>query len=372
MYSSGLTSWRRIPALQHIPAFSEKYIMIIISEIMHLIVIQMILIANPAKPFKVTPKQTLKRADILKEYSHEISEAYRAFELSSSSMDIISPPSSWNESNCVGFVHSAVTRIIGHDLHDNDDFFQNGMNRYEYSLILASVVLTSLTHNSLGVVYLRSTIARALQRSGIKVTFEASFVYDYPTAASLGKLISETVTGNRTITETPDRRARQLASLLERYTAHFPQHFGTLPMPEKETVLVTGTTGSLGINVLKTLVSLESVQRVYAFNRKGPTGSNPRDRHTSAARLQGIDDSLLDSPKIVYLEGHISLANIGLPENVVQELRRDLTSVLHLGEHCHPVFLFTGLAYIISSVESRLQYVREVVHSPVARCAQSH
>lgn len=68
--------------------------MIIISEIMHLIVIQMILIANPAKPFKVTPKQTLKRADILKEYSHEISEAYRAFELSSSSMDIISPPSS--------------------------------------------------------------------------------------------------------------------------------------------------------------------------------------------------------------------------------------------------------------------------------------
>lgn len=344
MYSSGLTSWRRIPALQHIPVFSEKYVMIIISEIVHLIVIQMILIANPAKPFKVTPKQTLKRAEILKEYSHEISEAYRAFELSSSSMDIISPPSSWNESNCVGFVHSAVTRIIGHDLHDNDDFFQNGMNRYEYSIILVNVVLTSLTHNSLGVVYLRSTIARALQRSGIKVTFEASFVYDYPTAASLGKLISETVTGNRTNTETPDRRARQLESLLERYTAHFPQHFGTLPMPEKETVLVTGTTGSLGVNVLRTLVSLESVQRVYAFNRKGPTGSSPRDRHTSATRLQGIDDSLLDSPKIVYLEGDISLANIGLPESMIQELRRDLTSVLHLGEHCHPVFIFTSLA----------------------------
>lgn len=30
MYSSGLTSWRRTPALQHIPAFSEKYVMIII------------------------------------------------------------------------------------------------------------------------------------------------------------------------------------------------------------------------------------------------------------------------------------------------------------------------------------------------------
>lgn len=304
----------------------------------------MILIVNPAKPFKVTPKQTLKRADILKEYSYEISEAYRAFELSSSSMDIISPPSSWNETDCIGFVHSAVSHIIGHDLYDNDDFFQNGMNRYGCSLILVNVALTLFTHNSLGVVYLRSTIARALQRSGIKITFEASFVYDYPTAASLGKFISETVSGNRTFAETPDRRARQLASLLERYTAHFPQHFGTLPMPEKETVLVTGTTGSLGINVLKTLVSLESVQRVYAFNRKGPSGLNPRDRHTSATRRQGIDDSLLDSPKIVYLEGDVSFVNVGLPESVIQELKRDLTSILHLGEHCHPVFIFTDVA----------------------------
>lgn len=90
----------------------------------------MIIIATPAKPFKVTPKQTLRRSDILKDYSDEIEQAYRSFELSSSSMDIITPPNSWDEAGSVDFIKATIFRILGHDLEDDDDFFQNGLNRY--------------------------------------------------------------------------------------------------------------------------------------------------------------------------------------------------------------------------------------------------
>lgn len=90
---------------------------------------QMILIADPAKPFKFTPKQTLRRSEILRDYADEIAEAYRAFDSSTSSLDSISPPSSWEGEVCVGFIRAAVTRILGHDLEDDDDFFQNGLNR---------------------------------------------------------------------------------------------------------------------------------------------------------------------------------------------------------------------------------------------------
>lgn len=90
----------------------------------------MIVIADPAKPFKVTPKQSLRRSDILQDYSDEIAKAYQAFELPVSSKDIISPPNSWSEADSVAFVHAAVTHILGLDLQDDDDFFQKGVNRY--------------------------------------------------------------------------------------------------------------------------------------------------------------------------------------------------------------------------------------------------
>lgn len=186
---------------------------------------------------------------------------------------------------------------------------------------------------SLGAVYLRSTIAHAFQQTGIGASFETNSIYDFPTTISLAKLISQLASGNVASSDTSEDRARQLLSLVEQYTANFPCHVGTLPAPEKETVLVTGTTGSLGINVLKTLVSLDSVGRVYAFNRKGSSGATPRDRHLSASKLQGIDEALVDSPNIVYLEGDITLVNMGLADDVICDLRSTLTSVLHLGEY---------------------------------------
>lgn len=94
----------------------------------------MIVLAKPSKPFKVTPKQTLQRSEVLKDYADEIAEAYRTFDSSPSSVDSISPPSSWKEGDCVRFISDAVTRILGHALEGNDDFFQNGLNRYEHLL----------------------------------------------------------------------------------------------------------------------------------------------------------------------------------------------------------------------------------------------
>lgn len=182
--------------------------------------------------------------------------------------------------------------------------------------------------------YLWSTIAHALHKTGVNMLLETSSVYDFPTAASLGKFISDSVTGNTADPESSDNRAKHLLALVERYTTCFPEHVGSFPDLEKETVLVTGTTGSLGINVLKTLVSLDSVEKVYAFNRKDSLGGKPVERHLSSTQLQGIDDAWLVSPKIVYLEGDITLINLGLPGDVIQELRSTLTSLLHLGECC--------------------------------------
>ena len=88
----------------------------------------MIIIAKPEKPFKTTPKQTLRRSEILQDYASEIAEAYRSLEMSPPS-DMITPPTSWSEADCVGFIQAVVTKILGRDLFDDDDFFQNGLDR---------------------------------------------------------------------------------------------------------------------------------------------------------------------------------------------------------------------------------------------------
>lgn len=202
------------------------------------------------------------------------------------------------------------------------------MSRIERSL---GALMTRNT--SLEAMYLRRTVARAIHRTNVNVSFETSSIYNFPTVASLGKSVSELVNGNIAAPKNIKERARQLSTLVQRYTAQFPNHVGTLPLPGKEVVLVTGTTGSLGINVLNNLISLDAVQKVYVFNRNSHSGGHSRDRHIQATRLQGLDESLMDSPKIVFFEGDITLVNMGLPEDVIRELRSTLTSILHLGEH---------------------------------------
>ncbi|KAJ6479301.1 hypothetical protein C8R47DRAFT_1178494 [Mycena vitilis] len=105
-------------------------------------------------------------------------------------------------------------------------------------------------------------------------------------------------------------------------------------VPEKTTsvasgmvVLLTGSTGGLGSHMLEILLRLPSVQRVYAFNRKGRTSSSERqlDAFTDRALVVG----LLSSPKLVYLEGDTSSAELALPSEISSTLRDTLTCIIH-------------------------------------------
>ena len=186
---------------------------------------------------------------------------------------------------------------------------------------------------SLHVLYIRNVLHRIVKRSNPNISIEAASIYEHPTARSLGTLISTAVAGNLSTfsTDSTDRRAEELIRLVDLFTTEFRVHKGTLPQPGKETVLVTGTTGSLGIHVMKTLISLDSVQRIYCLNRR-TTGKNARDRHITAANLQGIDVSIVDSTKVIYLEVEMGATNMGLSDAVIEAMRGCVTSVIHLGK----------------------------------------
>jgi thioester reductase-like protein/2-polyprenyl-3-methyl-5-hydroxy-6-metoxy-1,4-benzoquinol methylase len=131
-------------------------------------------------------------------------------------------------------------------------------------------------------------------------------------------------------TETKNDQVEHMESLVTKYSTGFPQHQPSVSTaPETETILLTGSTGSMGCFMLADLVALPSVSRIYALNRKDTHGHSLKERQVISLRDRGLDASLVDSPKVVLLEGDISKSNLGLDSAVYNEIRDSVTCVLH-------------------------------------------
>ena len=117
--------------------------------------------------------------------------------------------------------------------------------------------------------------------------------------------------------------------MMAQYSKEFTPHTGTDPLPLHDVVLVTGTTGTIGSNVLAQLVTDPKVGKVYALNRESSTSSDARQR--IALRNRGLDPSVVDSPKVVLLEGTVSQPKLGLADELYEGLRTSVTHVIHIG-----------------------------------------
>ncbi len=158
-------------------------------------------------------------------------------------------------------------------------------------------------------------------------------VYEHPTISSLGQFISGLAAGNVGANGIPTSSVTQdMEKMVEELTRDFSKHKQTKEAPEEEVVLVTGTTGSLGTYILEKLISTPSIQRIYALNRSGKDAKTTlRERQSQAFKTHGVDGALIDSPKLVLLEGDISLPDLGLSAEQMEEIAGSATSIIHNG-----------------------------------------
>lgn len=87
----------------------------------------MILIANPSKPFSYTPKGTVRRAPVIKDYEEEIDALYDAVD--NSAQSATEPPVHWDDKSANLFTRAVVEKLITVPLKDEDDIFQHGCDR---------------------------------------------------------------------------------------------------------------------------------------------------------------------------------------------------------------------------------------------------
>ncbi|KAJ3532133.1 hypothetical protein NM688_g7469 [Phlebia brevispora] len=303
---------------------------------------EMITVSAPEKPFTYTAKNTPRRHAIIREYEPEIEALYAAVD-ESTQADLVPPPS-WNAASAKAFVRAVVTRVLDHDLADTDDLFHSGCDRH-----VATWIRNSLLHA------LRDTTTINTR------TIPNNFVYRYPTVAKLANFVSGLASSDYGDEEDfgDDEAVEAMHRMVEKYSRNFPTHEAKAAVPQKDVVLLTGTTGGLGASILADLITSPEVGRVYAMNRKGAEPILPRQR--AVLKDRGLDaDAILDSTKVVLLETSLG-DHLGLPLDVIEELRSSLTHIIH---NAWPVNFNLSLDTFEPSVRAVRQLVDLALSSP--------
>ena len=163
-----------------------------------------------------------------------------------------------------------------------------------------------------------------------------NFVYLNPTIERLGRYVARIGNQGDESDMTLDGTAATIAEmngLVARYTKYFAQHRPTdqLTVTLAEVVLLTGSTGGLGSYILEALVLNPSISRIYALNRQDKLNRSSRERQRATFEDRGVDITILESQKVVFLDGDSSLDMLGLSLDVYEELRTDVTCIIHCG-----------------------------------------
>ncbi|OSC98631.1 acetyl-CoA synthetase-like protein [Trametes coccinea BRFM310] len=266
---------------------------------------EMILVADPAKPFHYNVKGLLRRKFILEDYKEEIDALYN--EVENSATSDVDSPTVWDAQTTLDFVRKVVHDTLGHAISDNEDIFRSG-------------------GDSLQATRIRNVIHRALRQSEQTKAAQLppNIVFDAPSIAALSHAVIRTIKNAGADSRSPD----DLWKFVEKYSVNFPARPAVLvDRPHgKDVVLITGTTGGFGCDALEHLLRDEKVKRVYAFNRKG---SDALKRQRAQFRARGLDETLLDTPKFKMVEAVLHEPGFGVEPALLEEIQHSVSHILH-------------------------------------------
>ena len=115
-------------APQHSRLFKEVRTFISLPAIQLIeVIVQMIIVASPSKPFVYTAKMTARRQAILKDYDEEINALYDAMEQTSQAD--VPLPVEWTPSQSLDYVRHIVHKVMTQEVADGVDLFQHGCDR---------------------------------------------------------------------------------------------------------------------------------------------------------------------------------------------------------------------------------------------------
>ena len=247
---------------------------------------------KPEKPMLVTDKGTVKRSATLKAYQEEIDQLYLDAEALSTSLPMLPLDVKDIGALIKSLQMMLATAIRLDELEPDQDIFASGAD----SLQVMNIVRQ-----------LRSSLRNYSDEFPINL-ISAKIVYSHPTAAQLADAIQRlTVQGEHIYQNLDDLRVKKMKDMLAKYTEGLPKDVGKGAKNDDEvTIVLTGSTGSLGSYLIDVLLASRKVSRIICLNR----GEHSEEKQTSANSSRGLNtkwDGLVD-----FLRTDLSKYRLGL------------------------------------------------------------
>jgi carbohydrate kinase (thermoresistant glucokinase family) len=244
--------------------------------------------------FPRTDKGSIIRQAFYKQFAPEIESAYDLAATAQGDLKAFEMP------ELESFIRTAVTKSLpqAEDIDRSADFFSLGLDSLQSILI-------------------RTDLLKTVDVGGNKLG--QNVVFEYPSIAAL----SAHLYGLRTGTVEEQTSVKQtMQNLLSKYSGFKPTR--------KQTVVLTGTTGSLGAHVLSQLVARADIEMVHCLVRaKNEMDAARRVTQSLLQRKIYHTLSLEARAKINALPSDFSDAHLGLPRAMYESVAKKVTNVIH-------------------------------------------
>lgn len=271
----------------------------------------MIICAIRDKPFVRTGKGSTIRKHTLRDYEEELERQYSQSNIKVTQIPSLKGPVSLT--SVQSFVRSCVFSVVQNAaLEDDDDFFALGMD-------------------SLGVLDLGSLLTSGLGRKDtVKSTSASRMIFANETINKLSQAVFDSLDDHQSLrpaTEDPELlRTSRMQALMHKYTNSLPEHLPILSSipPETRTILLTGSTGSLGSSLLANLLFDSRITKIYCLNRS----KNAADRHEADFERRNLELSVLQT-KAEFLQVDLSHPDFGLTDQFLNLLGKEVDMIIH-------------------------------------------
>lgn len=276
-----------------------------------------ILIKPADKRIPRSDKGSIMRKEVYKTFSVEIDAVYQRLEESSPHLDYPILNREDLETSLKAIVQiSFQNRVPYASWSVTDDFFELGMDSLEATRLSRYLGAAADKEDFPG-------IARGIAKP--------DFIYRHPTVTRLAEAMKGSV--NATLSDVT--RIREMRLLRDRYCCA-TDGIEAARIQTTTTVILTGSTGTLGSHILAGLARNKGIKHIFCINRRPRTHTNgflshldPKNRQVSANNRQGlvIDQDLW--AKIDFLEMETQSKYLGLEHGVYEGLAGQVTHILH-------------------------------------------
>ncbi|KAL1743880.1 hypothetical protein HDZ31DRAFT_64623 [Schizophyllum fasciatum] len=325
---------------------------------------ELILITRRGKPLPRTEKGTVMRRLALQAYEQEIKAIYDVLDSHAQTGEKgVRPPTSWGTSAIADWLATHVRDIVGRNMDRSVDLFEQGFDSLN-STVLRLRLLSALKSDPVA--------------ASATLQITQNVVYQHPSVDKLAIFVSGLVRGEAAVAKAPQEdEIADIVAMAAKYSEGLPGYAGPSMLPKyvapqdvaplalPVSMLVTGTTGNLGAEILAMLLKNERVARVYTLERASSIPAKQR-QHTRFVD-KGLDTGLLESKKLVSLQGDACTERLGQSETIYDEMLKSVSVIVHVAWRLDFNLGVSAFESSVRGTRALVDFARKAQHSKSLR-----